>query len=251
MKENPTIVISGALGGVGREVADRLASDGYSIVALYRSTPRAEAESVVGLLRGEGHIAVHCDLCDETDVADMLSMVVDRFRNIYGCVHAAVSPILRKNILECDPGGFREQFETGLFGGFNLLRAVVPIMIESKKGKVVGILSRPLQVESASYSKMAGYMVAKYGLWGLLKELHLRVASAGIAVNAVAPDFLDTPLHSDLPVDVRKFIAERAVSGSLRSPQDVAQAVSYLFSDKGGFLQGKMFSFDPSEIKSL
>jgi len=98
---------------------------------------------------------------------------------------------------------------------------------------------------------MGGYTVAKYALRGLLKELHQDLASSNVTVNAVAPDFMDTDLHKDLPGAVRKFIAERGVEGGVRSPEDVAAATAYLCSEEGRMVNGKIFSFRESEITIL
>ena len=244
------VIISGGCGGVGSVIGKKLADDGFEIVALYHKTPRKTAEDVV---RGFGgrkrHKAVACDLRDEHAVNAVIDAIVADGGTIDACIHAAVGPALRKNILEMSDGELREELSVSFFGGFYFLKAAAARM-KGKSGAIVGILSRVVEPE-VRYARMAGITIGKYALRGLLKELHGELLPSPVTVNAIAPDFMDTPLNKDLPSEVRKFIAERAVRGSIRSPQDVARAVSYLCSDEGRATNGMIFSFEKNEMHPL
>jgi 3-oxoacyl-[acyl-carrier protein] reductase len=244
-----TAIISGGMGGLGSAIGKKLAEDGYNIVLLYLTTPESEASAFLKTLPSGSHEAIHCDIRDGQAVRDVIAGVVERHGSLDAAIHAAVDPIVRKNLLELDGESFKGQFATGVFGGFIFLTAAADAM-KGHGGAIIGMLSRALQF-SDSRPRMRGYMVAKYALWGLLKELSQELAPFHITVNALAPDFIDTKLSQDIPKAVRDFLAERSVQGSMRSPEDVARAASFLCSEKGKNITGKFFSLDPAEVGDL
>ena len=250
MRKKKTAVISGGLGGVGRAVGKKLSEDGFDVIVLFLTSPQGEAEAIMKSFTPGNHKAILCDIRDGRGVADAIGSVSREYGGIDACVHAAVDPILRKNILECDEAALRNQFATGVFGGFNFIAAAASSMRQESGGAIVGMLSAALSV-GAPHARMAGYVVAKYALRGLLREFSLELLPLGITVNAIAPDFMDTGLHADVPEAVRAFIKERAVTGSIASPEDVARAVSFLCSEAGKQVNGKIFSFDAREVSDL
>jgi len=254
------VIISGGFGGVGQAIGKKLAEDGFDVVALYHATPKEDAEKMVRAFGGAGagnHKAVRCDIRDERAV----DAVFNKIANVSGggiesCIHTAVNPVIRKNILEMTREELDGQLAVSFFGGFYFLKAAAEGMKNGGTGgTLIGILSRVVEPD-IRYAKMAGVTIGKYALRGLLKELHGELSAATspgprITVNAITPDFMDTPLNADLPPPVRKFIAERAATGNIKSPEDVARAVSFLCSPAGKKVNGKIFSFDEKEIVSL
>jgi 3-oxoacyl-[acyl-carrier protein] reductase len=241
------VIISGGCGGVGSAIGKQLAEDGFDIVALYNKTPKDAAEAVIHSFPGNGkHQALHCDISDERAVIDMIATIT----KIEAVVHAAVGPVIRKNILEMSSTELNDQLAVSFLGGFYFLKAAAGEMKNGGGGAMIAILSRVVEPD-VRYAKMAGVTIGKYALRGLLKELHGELVSSAVRVNAIAPDFMDTPLNGDLPPEVRKFIAERATKGSIKSPEEVARAVSFLLSKDGASVNGKIFSFDKNEITTL
>ncbi|MEK7180801.1 MAG: SDR family oxidoreductase [Patescibacteria group bacterium] len=248
MGQKRTAIISGGLGGVGRAIGKQLALDGYDIIALYLNTPPEEAKTAIQEFTPGNHEAIRCDIRDAYKVRSVISQLSETHK-ITVAIHTAVDPILRKNLLELNGNEFNGQFATGVFGGFNFLKTVA-LTMKKDGGNIIGILSRPLQF-NIPHPRMGGYIVVKHALRGLLKELSEELIPFHIAVNAVAPDFLNTTLNADLPKEVRKFIEERAVTGSIRSPEDVAHVVSFLCSEKGKGINSKIFSFNKKEVTNL
>ena len=245
-----TAIISGGCGGVGRAVGKKLSGDGFDVAVLYRATPPAEAEKVLGTFAPGNHCAFQCDLRDSGAVNAAIESVEKRYGTIHACVHAAGNAVIRKNILELKNSELDAQLTASFWGGVHLFSAVAPLMKREGKGVLIGILSRVV-APGMRYPRMAGITIAKYALRGLLKELHGELAPFHIAVNAIAPDFMDTPLNRDLPPAVRTFLAERAATGNIKTPEEVARAVSYLCSEEGKSVQGKIFSFDENEVALL
>ena len=251
MYERRTAIISGGCGGVGRAISGKLAEDGFDIVALYHSTPQEKADAIVESFGPGNHEALKCDVRDEAAVVALIEAVLKKHRMIDACVHAAVGPILWKNSLEMTKDELEEQFKTGVMGGFVLLKEVASAMKRQNTGGViVGILSSVIY-PNVLLAKMSGYVIAKFALRGLLKELHRELIPSHITVNAIAPNMMDTKLVAYLPKEVRTFMMERAPGGSVKTPEDVADIISYLCSEDGKSINGKIFSFEKKEIIDL
>lgn len=251
MKQKKIVVISGGCGDVGRTAGKKLSEDGFDIILLYRDTPPEEARTILGSFAPGHHEAVPCDIRDENSLGKVFGKVQNEGGQILACIHAAVNPIIRKDFFETTGAELEGQFGAGFFGGFRFFREAALAMKENG-GALIGILSRAIQGKTP-HPRMAGYVMAKHALRGLLRELHLELASSApmITVNAVSPDFLDTNLNRDLPGEVRKFIIERAPRTSIRTPEDVAAVLSFLCSKQGKAVNGKIFSLDPREVEDL
>jgi 3-oxoacyl-[acyl-carrier protein] reductase len=250
MQKRKMAIISGGCGGVGRAAGKQLAEDGFNVVALYHTMPQKEAEAVIKTFGTGDHKAVRCDIRDEAAVADVIADIIKKYGSLGVAVHAAVDPIVRKNLLDMDAHEFEGQFGAGVLGGFCFLKEAGRVMKGQESGVLIGLLSRVL-LAGTPHPRMGGYVVAKYAARGLLAELDRELAPFAIAVNGIAPDFMDTQLNTDLPKEIRQFIVERGTMGSIKTPDDVARAVSLLSSEKGKALHGKIFSFEESEISPL
>jgi len=253
MNGRRNVIISGGCGGVGSAIGRALAADGFSVTALYFSTPREKAEELIKSLaseNGQKHAAIQCDLRDEAAV----SAIVDRVAGdggLHACIHAAVDPILRKELLDVSGEELEAQLSTDLFGGLAFMGAAARAMkAAGNGGAIIGILSRVIYPDTF-YPKMASYTVGKFGAWALLKSLSHELADTGITVNGITPNIMDTKLSGDLPEPVRKFMVERAPGGSVRTPEDVAKIAAFLCSPEGAKVTGKIYSFEPSEVKDL
>lgn len=191
------VVISGGMGGIGQAVAKLFASKGYEVVALSRSD---------------------MDVTDPKQVEKVLSLP-----HIDVAIHAAVSPIERKNLLDMNAQEFKGQFEASLFGGFNFLKTAAGKMRDGQGGTLIGITSSAVEEEKTS-ARMGAYTVAKIALQGLLRELHRELGKSGVRVFAVAPDLLKTKLTSDLPDKFFEF-AEAASGKPVATLEEVAHAI--------------------------
>ena len=223
-KKRKTAVVSGGMGGVGRAVCAQLAAEGFDVVALYFHTTEKEAESFVKTLYSGAHRSVRCDICD----AEAVARAIEEVRILYGaidvCVHSAVGALARTPVLAMSAEGFKEQFEAGFFGAFNLFSSVAPHMKERRRGALIGITTSAIE-EGGGGARMGAYTVAKHALRALLRELHKELSREGIGVYAIAPDLLKTPLNADLPEKYFEFAREKSLRKKLMTPKDVAQAV--------------------------
>jgi NAD(P)-dependent dehydrogenase (short-subunit alcohol dehydrogenase family) len=211
------VIISGGMGGIGQAVAMRFAKEGHRVCVLYHNTPVDVAQAFAAGF-GAG-IAIKCDMSNTAEIALAVHEAHAQLGSLDICVHAAVSPLVRKRMQEISSEEFRGQFVVTTFGGLALFKEVLPYLKAQKSGHLVGITSAALDARGPS--SMAGYLAAKFALRGILKDLRAEL-SPMIGVHEIAPPFVDTPLNSDLPPQVREFLAGRTPS---QTPQEVADTI--------------------------
>lgn len=243
--ETQRVVISGGLGSIGRASAVLLAKQGFEVHVLYHETPRQEVESFMRSLHSGDHGAYECDLTSQSSVSDAIGKVAQKREGIDICIHAAVSPLIRKRITAIDPYDFKDQFEVSVFGALHLFQAVVPHMRSQGQGRLIGLTTAALLPDYPP-TTMSGYICAKHALRGLLKEFLYDVSNLSITVNAVAPDFVHTDLHKDLPDRAIDFLRDLRSDKKLATSEDVAKVIAHICSPQTAAITGMTFPVDGS-----
>jgi 3-oxoacyl-[acyl-carrier protein] reductase len=127
--------------------------------------------------------------------------------------------------------------DINLKGVFHCTKAVLPGMTKQRSGKIVNIASIVGVMGNAG---QANYVASKAAVIGLTKTTAREYASRGIAVNAVAPGFIQTAMTDALSQDVRQRLMEQIPLGRLGTPQDVANAVLFLVSEQAAYITGQV-----------
>ncbi len=244
------IVVSGGMGGIGQSIVRSLAADGHVVHFLYKSTPRVAVDLFLSTLtNSQTHTAHICDICDIDAVLKTISEIILQSHHIDVCIHGAVSKLVRRRISLIAPDEFKQQFEVTAFGGLNLLQTVVAHMKKENSGSIIGITTSALEPESPP-TTMAGYICAKHALRGILREFYADVSTNNIRVNAIAPDFVDTPLHDDLPPRVIEVMKGNRGT-PLTTPDDIATLCSHLCSEEAESVTGRTFVTRDTNTHSL
>ncbi|MDT2003844.1 SDR family oxidoreductase [Rhodococcus opacus] len=233
------VLISGAASGIGRATAERAAASGASVmVADIDADLGAET---VARVRSSGGIAefVRVDVSQADQVANAVRATVDAFGRIDGAHNNAGYPGPAVPLVEYREADWNRLLSVNLTGVFLAMRAQIEVMLEQGSGSIVNTASVAGLV---GIPNLAAYAATKHGVIGLTKAAALEVARSGIRVNAVCPGSVDTPLVHKAgapPGSAKREAAEgRQPMGRLAEPEEIAEAVVWLLSDKASVLTG-------------
>jgi NAD(P)-dependent dehydrogenase (short-subunit alcohol dehydrogenase family) len=235
----PTAVVTGAAGGIGRAVVERLSSDGFHVVAVDREWP----------MEGRPDGAVVLDVVDSRRVAE----IVGELPRIDAVVNSAA--IMSVGLAESLPFDEWDRIaNVNVRGAFAVIRAATPALRRSG-GAVVNVSS--VHARSTSIGA-AAYAASKGALSALTRALALELADSGVRVNAVVPGAIETEMlrtglsRSDDPEASRASLVARTPLGRVGLPADVAHAVSFLVDNlRAGFVTGQELVVDGGVLAKL
>ncbi len=240
-EKNKIALVTGASRGIGAAIAETLALDGYDIWLNYRSN-QAAAEVVAVKIAAAGRQCqlLPFDVADEDAVNDALNPLLEQetpyiLVNNAGFARDGVMALMSRY-------DWQSVMRVHLDGFFLVTKLVVARMLRKRAGRVVNIVSTSGQTGVAG---QVNYSAAKSGLIGATRSLAAEVARRKILVNAVAPGFIETDMTEALPLDK---ILPTIPLGRFGQAQEVADAVSFLCSDKASYITGQILSVNGGVI---
>ena len=234
-----TVLITGASRGIGAQCALSFAKAGYD-VALNYCRSEAKALALVKEIEALGvkAFAVQADVADSAQVKGMFDAVraeldtVDVLVNNAGIAHVGL-------LTDMTDDEWRRLINTDLSGTFYCCREALSDMIRAHSGVIVNIASMWGEVGA---SCEAAYSAAKAGVIGLTKALAKEVGPSGVRVNAVSPGVVMTDMMAGFSEDDVAALKDETPLTSLGAPEDIADAVLFLASEKARFITGQVLS---------
>ena len=191
MLKGKCAVVTGAAKGIGKAIALKLASLGVNIVLNYRSSEDKAIETEKEILSlGVEVLRIKGDISKANDVENLIDCAKKKFGKIDIMVNNAgiTKDTLLLRMKEED---FDSVINVNLKGVFNCLKAITPVMVKQKEGKIINLSSVVGLVGNAG---QVNYAASKAGVIGMTKSLAKEIGSRGITVNAVAPGFIETDM---------------------------------------------------------
>lgn len=235
-------VVTGASRGIGRAIAEDLASNGAAVVINYQSNQAAAEEVVQAITQAGGQaVAIQADVSDFAAAQKLMDAAAAAFGQVDILVNNA--GLTRDTLLmTMKEEQWDTVLDTNLKSVFNCCKAVVRPMVKRKQGgriinisSVSGLVGLPGQTN---------YSASKAGMIGFSKALAKELGSRQITVNVVAPGFIPTDLTSSLTDEMKQWAIANTPLGRLGNPQEVAYAVTFLASDRASYITGEVLRVD-------
>jgi len=228
-------IVTGASRGIGRGIAQLLASRGAVVVAAARGENAAAVVSDIIAAGGRAEM-VGVDVTDADAVRAMVSGALERHGHVDILVNNA--GIVRDQLmLRMKREDWDAVITTNLTAAFTCSQAVLRPMIKQRAGRIVNISSVVGQLGNAG---QANYAASKAGLIGFTKALAREIASRGVTVNAVAPGIIETDMTRPLTDKAQSDWSSQIPLGRTGTAADVAAAVCFLVSDEASYITGQV-----------
>ena len=225
------VLVTGASRGLGAAIAERLAADGFHVIAVARKLKETTSERIT---------PVAFDLADTAAIGDFVRSTRQRFGPIYGLVNNAGlgTEGLLANMPDAD---IETLIRLNTLSPILLSKYVVRGMMAQGRGRVVSISSI---VASSGFNALSVYSATKASLVGFTRSLAREVGRVGVTVNAIAPGFIDTEMTRGLGEKDRERIIARSALRRLAEPADVAAMAAYLLGEAGRNISGAVLTVD-------
>lgn len=241
MLQGKCAVITGASRGIGREIALKYAKEGASIVLNYRNSETEALKLKEELDKlGSDTLIIKSNVSNFEEAEKLIKEAKETFGRVDILVNNA--GITKDNlIMRMKEEDFDSVIDVNLKGAFNCLKAVTPIMVRQKSGKIINMSSVVGVIGNAG---QVNYCASKAGLIGMTKSLAREIGGKNINVNAIAPGFIDTDMTKVLSEDQKKNIMSQVPLKRLGQAEDIANLALFLASNQSDYITGQVIHVD-------
>jgi NAD(P)-dependent dehydrogenase (short-subunit alcohol dehydrogenase family) len=240
---NPVVLITGALTGIGRATAAAFAKDGANIIVSGRREP--EGKALAAELRSTGAEAefIAADVRRDDDVRNLIDRTVARFGRIDAAVNAAGTEGQPGPVTDQTAESFAATFDTNVLGTLLSMKHQLRVMQAQAHGSIINI--------SSTYGHQGArgasvYAASKHAVEGLTKSAALEAAGSGVRVNAVAPGPIETAMLARFTgtAERKAALTKTVPLGRVGQPDEIARAAVFLASDRASFVTGQILNAD-------
>jgi NAD(P)-dependent dehydrogenase (short-subunit alcohol dehydrogenase family) len=237
------VLITGGLTGIGRATALAFAKEGAQVVVSGRRDE--EGQKLVTELSNAGAEAefIRADVRHEEDVRNLIEKTVERFGRLDVAVNAAGTEGVTGPLTEQTADNYVATFDTNVLGTLLSMKYELRVMLPQKSGSIVN--------KSSTYGHTGApgasiYSASKHAVEGLTKSAALEAAGTGVRVNVIAPGPIETSMLDRFTgtAERRAGVASTIPLKRVGKPEEIAQAIVFVSSDKASFITGASYLVD-------
>ena len=244
---NPVVLITGALTGIGRATAIAFAQEGARIIVSGRR--EAEGRKLETELRELGAEAefIRSDVRQEDDMRSLVDQTVKCFGRLDAAVNNAGTEGKPGPVTEQSAESYAATFDTNVLGTLLSMKHELRVMLPQKNGSIINVSSTYGRAGAPGASV---YVASKHAVEGLTKAAALEVAESGVRVNVVAPGPIETGMINRFTgtAEVKKDLVSRVPVKRIGRPEEIAQTIVFLASNKAPFITGASIAVDGGKL---
>jgi NAD(P)-dependent dehydrogenase (short-subunit alcohol dehydrogenase family) len=244
--DSPSVVVTGAAGGIGTATVGALVRRGARVLAV-----DVDDDGLAGLAAEfESSVVAHrADVGESAEAERMITTAVREFGRLDGLFNNAGIVGVRAPVSDYPDDEFDRVYRANVRGVFLGMKYGVPAMLATGGGAILNAASTGAMVGA---SNMAAYISSKHAVLGLTRTVALEVAALGITVNAMAPGTVDTPMVQPFfaglsPEEARERLLGVTPTGRIARPAEIAAVATWLLLDSPSYLTGALIPIDGAQ----
>ena len=235
-----TIILTGASGGIGCEIAKTLANENTNLILVYNSNETAVAKLFNEIKKIGTCETYKCNLTNVNEIDNLVNYVIKKYKKI-DCLVNCAGVSLFKQIQDHTEDDYNFVMDANFKSIFFLTSKVTKFMISEKCGKIVNISSMWGNVGSSLESL---YSASKSAINNLTLSLAKELGPSNVQVNTVCPGLINTKMNNNLTKETIQDIVNSTPLNRIGTPKDVANLVEFLLSEKADFITGQIITID-------
>lgn len=236
--KNKVAVVTGGYRGIGKAIAEKLASLGADVAIIGRSSGEEFAQEL--LKYNVKAKAYDCDVSDFEKCGEVVKQITEDMGKIDFLINNA-GICKDKLVLKMDEDDFDDVIAVNLKGAFNMIKHTYKMFMKQRSGRIINLSS---VVGLNGNAGQVNYASSKAGIIGMTKSVARELAGRNVTVNAIAPGYIDTDMTGALSDKIKEEIADAIPMKRRGTPEDVANVAAFLCSDYAAYITGEVIRVD-------